>query len=130
MRSIPRERHLVETWNGERISLSTYTVRGEAYLNDYEHDFLRSVGFPRNGDPGQALRRPNQPSDNQEGRPKKSVRKQLWKRAAQASALIATSLAANVSYGIEYAPEINLDAVGLLESGDYTQVRPGGPAPY
>ncbi|CAE7697802.1 RE1 [Symbiodinium microadriaticum] len=47
----PKLRHFVEDWCGERISLSTYTIKGVDQLNGHEEDFLRSLGFPRHGDP-------------------------------------------------------------------------------
>ena len=69
----PKRRHFVEDWRGERISLSTYTIRGVDQLNGHEEDFLRSLGFPRHGNPLRVLARANPqsrgPEQAQEERP-------------------------------------------------------------
>ena len=116
----PKLRHFVEDWSGERISMSVYTIRGVDHLNDHEEDFLRSLGFPRRGDPTKVLARHHEEQQGRE-RPKKSVRKQLWKCAAQASVLLATTLAASASYGAEVAPQLDPNSVAILEVGDYVQ---------
>ena len=116
----PKRRHFVEDWCGERISLSVYTIRGVDQLNRHEEDFLRSLGFPRHGDPLRVLAYAT-PGPEDRNRPKKSVRKQIWKCAAQASALLATTIAASSSYGAEVAPELSSEHIALLEVGDYVK---------
>ena len=117
----PKRRHQVEAWTGERISLSTYTVRGAAFSMTMKMISSGASAFLAKEIQSRALREQGQSDEGNGTRPKKSIRRQLWKHAAQASALLTTTLAASTSYGIEYAPKINLDTVGLLEIRDYTQ---------
>ena len=101
----PKRRHGVEQWSGDRATITAYTTRGVGHLSRQERDLLRSFGFPVGQDAG-----PNQPPADEphhvehRQRPKKSVRRTLWKSAQRASAMFTIGLAAASSFVSEILP--------------------------
>ena len=91
-------RHLVEDWTGDRFVITAYTPRGRDRLSLNERDSLRSFGFPV-GHVEVHGEVPLSAADREAIlRPKKSVRKRLWKQAMQASATLTMSMAVASSY--------------------------------
>ena len=95
----PKTRHAVEEWEGDRFSIVAYTTRGIQELSRTERDVLRTFGFPLGKNEGttQADREFHQ-------RPKKSIRKALWKGAQRASAFFTLGFAAASSFLSEHMP--------------------------
>ena len=109
----PKARHAVEQWSGVRCSIVAYTTRGIGEITRQERDVLRSAGFPLGRTEG---------SEDWErehcARPKKSVRRSLWKGARRASAMIALGMTASTSFISEIMPMGKpIDQVSLLEVG-------------
>ncbi|CAE7353792.1 GIP [Symbiodinium sp. CCMP2592] len=95
----PKTRHAVEEWEGDRCSIVAYTTRGVHHLSRTERDVLRTFGFPLGRHEGSS------PCDRESfKRPKKSIRKSLWKGAQRASAFPTLGLAAASSFLSEYMP--------------------------
>ncbi|CAE7698950.1 RE1 [Symbiodinium sp. CCMP2592] len=95
----PKTRHAVEEWEGDRCSIVAYTTRGVQHLSRTERDVLRTFGFPLGRHEGSS------PCDRESfKRPKKSIRKSLWKGAQRASAFLTVGLAAASSFLSEYMP--------------------------
>ena len=109
----PKVRHAVEHWTGTRCSIVAYTTRGIGNMTRPERDMLRSSGFPLGRHEGsEAWEREHQV------RPKKSVRRSLWKGAQRASALITLSMAAALSFVTENIPPGKpIEQVNLFEIG-------------
>ena len=107
----PRLRHDVEDWEGVRCSMTAYTTRGLTKMSRWERDVLRSMSFPvgrlRAGDPPAV-------EGEYRARPKKGVRKRLWKSAAQISVLLAATLSVASSYLAEAMPRSNGPAQATL----------------
>ena len=109
----PKTRHAVEDWSGIRCSIVAYTTRGIGVISRPERDVLRSCAFPLGRHEG---------SESWEKehriRPKKSIRKNLWKGARRASALLTLGFAAASSYVTENVPLGKpVEQVSLLEIG-------------
>ena len=110
-------RHFVEDWEGDRFVITAYTPRGRDALSVNERDLLRSFGFPVghaevHGNP------PLSPADREAAvRPKKSVRKGLWKQAMQASAMLTLSMTAVSSYFSELFSSEAFKGPAILEIG-------------
>ena len=95
----PKTKHAVEQWSGTRCSIIAYTTRGLGELSRPERDVPRSCGFPLGKSEGtHAWEREH------EVRPKKSIRRNLWKGARRASSLLTLGLAAASSYITETIP--------------------------
>ena len=105
----PKTRHAVEEWEGDRFSIVAYTTRGIQELSRTERDVLRTFGFPLGKSEGtsHADREFNQ-------RPKKSVRRTLWKGAQRASAFLTLGLAAASSFLSEQMPSGKLPGQACL----------------
>ncbi|CAE7680753.1 GIP [Symbiodinium microadriaticum] len=119
----PRRRHFVEAWTGERFSVTAYSVRSLHKLSREQRDLLRNRGFPIT-----ELKKPHDthhtecshvPSLQQDEvcqRPKKSVRKELWKKAGLLGSLLAVTIAAASSFLCEVysrpGPGVSLQEVG------------------
>ena len=112
-------RHLVEDWEGERFAITAYTPRGRDELSINERDLLRSFGFPvGNAEAHASL--PLPPADREAAvRPKRSVRKGLWKQAMQASAMLTLSMTAVSSYFGELFSSETLKGPAILEIGGF-----------
>ena len=110
----PKTKHAAEQWSGTRCSIIAYTTRGLGELSRPERDVLRSCGFPLGRSEGtQAWEREH------EVRPKKSIRRSLWKGARRASSLLTLGLAAATSYVSEVMPSSKPPHQAcLLEIGD------------
>ncbi|CAE7414743.1 RE2 [Symbiodinium sp. CCMP2592] len=95
----PKRKHAVEQWTGNRCSIIAYVTRGIGELSRPERDVLRSSGFPLGRSEGACAW-----EKEHETRPKKSIRKNLWKGARRASSLLTLSLAAASSFISENIP--------------------------
>ena len=117
----PKQRHGVEEFEGERFSITCYTPRGSEHMSWQEKDLLRTFGFPVT-----PVSKPCKNDCNVTDtttalniRPKKSVRKQIWKTATRASALLTLGLATATSYLSEHMPPGPLnERPCILEIGD------------
>ena len=109
----PKTRHAVEQWTGTRCSIVAYTTRGIGELSRPERDVLRSGGFRLGRSEGsEAWEKEHQT------RPKKSMRRSLWKGARRASAMLALGMTTATSYIAEVMPQGKpVDQVTLLEVG-------------
>ena len=95
----PKTRHAVEQWEGDRYSIVAYTTRGIQELSRTERDVLRTFGFPL------GKREGHDHADRELLlRPKKSIRKAIWKGAQRASAFLTLGLAAASSFLSEFMP--------------------------
>ena len=109
----PKTQHGVEQWTGVRCSIVAYTTRRLGEMTRPERDVLRSNGFPLGRSEGSA-----DWEKEHRVRPKKSIRRSLWKGAQRASAMIALSMTAASSYIAEcIAHGKSPDQVSLLEVG-------------
>ena len=112
-------RHLAEDWTGDRFVITAYTPRGRDQLSLNERDSLRSFGFPvghvevHGGVPLSAADR------EAVVRPKKSVRKRLWKQAMQASVMLTMSVTVASSYFGELFGKNVCDGPAILEVGGF-----------
>ena len=95
----PKTRHAVEEWEGDRFSIVAYTTRGIQELSRTERDVLRTFGFPLGKNEGTT-----QADREFQQRPKKSVRRALWRGAQRASAFFTLGLAAASSFLSEHMP--------------------------
>ena len=95
----PKTRHAGEHCEGDRYSIVAYTTRGIQELSRTDRDVLRTFGFPLGKHEG---------SDRADRefhlRPKKSIRKAIWKGAQRASAFLTLGLAAASSFLSEFMP--------------------------
>ena len=110
-------RHFVEDWSGDRFAITAYTPRGRDALSRDKRDLLRSFGFPV-GRPELKGRMDIAPADREATvRPKKSIRKKLWKQALQASAMLTLSMSTASSYFGEFFSKPLEDGPAILEIG-------------
>ena len=117
----PKHKHGVEEFEGERYSITCYTPRGAEHMSWQEKDVLRTFGFPVTSPIRQAPRECHASNfaTEKNPRPKKSIRKQLWKSATRASALLTLGLAAATNYLSEHMPHGPLkERPCILEIGD------------
>ena len=121
----PHHKHGVEDWDGDRFTITCYTPRGLEQMTRFERDTLRTFGFPVSPcrDAGflqHPVSRSNHGWEREHlVRPKKSVRKQLWKGAHRASALLTLGLTVASTYMSEFMPKGSpIDQPVLLEVGD------------
>ncbi|CAE7717731.1 RE2 [Symbiodinium sp. CCMP2592] len=112
----PHRRHFVEDWDGIRVSVTAYTVRGIEHLSTEERDLLRARGFPVHAAPRQESTG-NSYRKESETRPRSSVRKGLWKNALKASAMLTMTMTAATSYLSENFARPSAEQVALLEIG-------------
>ena len=119
----PRQRHFVEAWTGERLSVTAYSVRSLHKLSREQRDLLRSRGFPiteprrpQDAHHTECLHGPSLQQEEVCRRPKKSVRKELWKKAGLLGSLLAVTLAAASSFLCEVysrpGPGVSLQEIG------------------
>ena len=90
LRLDPKVRHRTEPWEGERWTLSCYTPRGYPELSSHDRECLRALRFPLRD-----LPRLDGPGDQAfrvttAGRPNKSTRKDLWRRAQRIASFLTT----------------------------------------
>ena len=100
-----RQRHRPEPWQGDRFVITLYTPRGVEQLSREERDQLRSFGFPvsHNQEALQRNQTERSPSSREAHvRPRKSIRRQLWKQALKASAMLTLSMGAASSFLTEH----------------------------
>ena len=94
--------------------------RGRDALNRDERDLLRSFGFPV-GKPEMKGCADMAPADREAAvRPKRSIRKKLWKQALQASATLTLSMSTASSYFGEFFSKPLEDGPAILEIGGTT----------
>ncbi|CAE7372060.1 RE2 [Symbiodinium sp. CCMP2592] len=98
-------RHYVEDWEGERFSISAYTPRGGEHLNQIQLDTLRALGFPvgrkrKGGRADEVL--PSRDVQRRDLRPRKGVRKAIWKNALKVYAMFTVMLATVTSVLSEF----------------------------
>ena len=122
----PKQKHGVEEFEGERFSITCYTPRGSEHMSWQEKDLLRTFGFPVT--PVSKLYENDchvtATASNPNIRPKKSARKQIWKTATRASALLTLGLATATSYLSEHMPPGPLnERPCILEIGDVEMTR-------
>ena len=115
----PKRQHAVEAWSGDRAVITVYTTRGIGQLSRQECDVLRSFGFPIGVDSHGPRDPASEPWEQEHRtRPKKSVRRSLWKGAQRASALFTLCLAAATSFLSEVLPRGHSpEHAALLEVG-------------
>ena len=119
----PHRRHFVEDWEGIRVSITAYTVRGINSIGTEERDLLRARGFPLRATTttGADDRKDDSYAKETHTRPKSSVRKGLWKNALKASAMITMTMSAASSYLTETFAKPSDCQVAILEIGGIEQ---------
>ena len=90
--------HKTMPWKGTRWCLSVYTGRSLPYIDQGMRQKLLQFNFPVND-----LRR-RRPLYEQHQKPKKSIRRGLWKNAKRVSYLATWSILAAMSFGRELLP--------------------------
>ena len=119
----PHRRHFVEDWDGIRVSITAYTVRGINAIGTEERDLLRARGFPLKTTVSAVADDHQKDAYDKETqlRPKSSVRKGLWRSAIKASAMITMTMSAASSYISETFARPADDRVAILEIGGTEQ---------
>ncbi|CAE7751606.1 RE1 [Symbiodinium sp. CCMP2592] len=118
-----KTRHATQPWEGERWALSCFTTRGYAGASTRLKDELRELRFPLRGLPLCVRDGDLQPPDpHRVPRPKKSIRKGLWKATNRLAMLTTWCTAAASCYVADNFPlSRGPDAATLLEIGGYTK---------
>ncbi|CAE7658216.1 RE1 [Symbiodinium sp. CCMP2456] len=115
----PKLQHGVEEWGGKRWVLVAYTTRNVMNANPCERKALTEMGFPipaRRPTPHKATE-----DANTRTMPKRSVRKGLWKRAAELSVLLTTLTNAYQHSASEmYRLQPQRPKTSMAEIGDVT----------
>ncbi|CAE7585010.1 GIP [Symbiodinium sp. CCMP2592] len=110
--------HATQPWDGERWALSCFTTRGFGRADTLLRDELRDLRFPLRGLPRVTTGGDPIPETHHVPRPKKSVRKGLWKTSSRLATLTtwcttAASLCLTEDFPLSRGPE----AVTLFEIG-------------
>ena len=115
-------KHATQPWSGERWALSCFTSRGYNQTSVAQRDQLRELRFGLRGLPLRVGTGENEKAIDSGGRPIKSIRKALWRKAGRLAALTTWCVAASATWTAQSFPVARgQDAVSLFEIGDYTK---------
>ena len=127
----PRRRHMVESWSGDRWSITGFTARSFPSATKEEKRILRNAGFalPTNAelrkwnDEEKMAEHPSsttfssRPGSTNEMSVPRSRRKKLLKNAGALHVMMVTALAVMTRVGETYATPPTLPSISLLEVG-------------